>query len=223
MNFLSNKGWFYLLFICWSVPALSQFNIKVGYNGAILKAPSLNNMITLYNNDLTTKYDELDKFTSLHGLEIGVRYRIGNAGFEASWNSINSSTDVFGVINGSNFSKKYWLSMTEYALHAESYYNYFGIGAGLGYRTARMKTDIPGSRRKKQELDVSSGYNGKLYLIFQIPGDNVALVLKPYVQIPFSKLQFEGFAEQLGLNPIPDSNDDFRVFGLSILLYNGKQ
>lgn len=223
MNFLSKKILFVLIISCGTLPCVSQFNIKVGYNGAFLNAPNLNKMVDVYNEGLEKSIDDLDRFKSLHGLEIGVRYRIGRAGFEASWNSVSTSSDIFAEINGANFSKKYWLSLTEYALHAESYFSYFGFGAGLGYRTARMKTDIIGSRRKKQELDVSSGFNGKLYLIFQIPGDKVALAFKPYIQIPLSDLDFSQFGNQLLLDPLPQTKDRMKIYGISIVLYNGKQ
>lgn len=206
-----------------SYGVFGQFNIKVGYNAAFVEAPRLNNMVDVYNSGLVKPYDVLDKFSSLHGLELGVRYRIGNTGFEASWHSGLNTSDVYAEIDGSNYSKKYFISLTEYALQAENYIGYFGFGAGLGYRTARIKTDIPGSRRKRQELDASSGFNGKLYLIFQIPGEKVALAFKPYIQIPLSELSFPGFAEQLGLDASTETKDRFRAFGFSIVLYNGKQ
>lgn len=219
-------GVFSLIFCCIVLSTSTvtgQFNIKVGYNAIFIEAPNLNRMVDIYNSSLENPYDKLDKFTSLHGLELGLRYRIGNTGFEASWHSGLNTSDVYAQIGGSNFSKKYWISLTEYALQAENYLGYFGFGAGLGYRTARIKTDIPGARRKRQELDASSGFTGKLFLIFQIPGDKVALAFKPYIQIPLSDLSFPGFAEQLGSDPATDINDRLRAFGLSLVLYNGKQ
>jgi hypothetical protein len=201
----------------------SQVNIKVGYNGAFLNTPNLNNIIAQYNQSLEETFDALDEFKSLHGLELGVRYKIGKAGFEASWHSGLGTSDVFGVVNGSNYSKKYWMSLTEYSVNAESYFGYLGIGAGLGYRTLRLKTDIAGARRKRQELDISSGFNGKLYLIFQLAGDKVSLAVKPYIQIPLSDLSFPVFAKQIGADPLTESKDRFRVFGISLVLYNGKQ
>lgn len=201
----------------------AQFNVKVGYNAAFINAPTLDKMIEDYNQSLEVTLDELDRFRSLHGLEIGVRYRMGNSAFEATWHSGLGTSDVFGEINGSNFSKKYWMSLTEYAIQAEQYFGFAGFGAGIGHRTARIKTDIPGSRRKRQELDATSGFHGKLYLVFQIPGDKVALAVKPYYQIPLSDLNFEGFAKQLNASPQTETKDRLQTWGISIVLYNGKQ
>ncbi|MFZ1702952.1 MAG: hypothetical protein WAT79_01325 [Saprospiraceae bacterium] len=223
MKIFLQRGLFVSIMYVWTFPLLAQFNIKVGYNAAFVKVPTINNMIDQYNEGLEETFDALDPFRSLHGLEIGVRYKMGKAAFEASWTSVSNSSDVFAVENGANFSKKYWLSLTEYSVNAESHFSYFGFGAGIGYRTSRMKTDILGARRKKQELDRSSGFNGKLYLIFQIPGEKVALAVKPYIQIPLSDLDFPAFANKLNLDPIPQTKERFQVFGISIVLYNGKQ
>lgn len=223
MKFISRTTLIVWIFLIGNFPITAQFNVKVGYNAVFLDIPQVNGMVRQYNAGLAEPLDDLDEFSSLHGLELGVRYKIGNTGFEASWNSGLGNSDVFAVINGSNFSKKYFMSLSEFALHAESYYRWFGFGAGIGYRTARIRTDIAGSRRKRQELDSSSGFTGKIFLIFQIPGDKVALAFKPYYQIPLSDLSFPGFANQLGLNPLPDVNDRFKSFGISIVLYNGKQ
>lgn len=209
--------------IFFSHNSFGQVNIKVGYNGAFTQSPTLDNMVKLYNEKLDEIYDDLEPFSSLHGLELGVRYRMGNSAFEASWHSGLNSSDVYGVINGSSFSKKYFMSLTEYALHAEQYFGYVGFGAGLGYRTARMKTDIAGSRRKRQELDVTSGFSAKIFLVFQLPGDKVALAIKPYYQIPLSDLNFDGLATQMELDPGIKTKDRLQTWGISIVLYNGKQ
>ena len=93
---------------------MSQLNIKVGYTGGFTSAPDLNNIVRRFNEDFTGKYggkldDALNEIRSMHGLEIGLRYRINRVGFELSWHNMSDKSDVFGQLNDkTNFQDK-WL------------------------------------------------------------------------------------------------------------------
>jgi len=66
--------------------SIAQLNIKVGYAGGLVQAPELDKVVDDFNakfkavNPAGRLDDELDRFTSVHGLEIGLRYRTGNLG-----------------------------------------------------------------------------------------------------------------------------------------------
>ena len=213
-----------------------QLNIKVGYSNGFLDAPVLNKMVTDFNEGFVKKIgggsidDQLDWFKSIHGLEVGLRYRINKVGFELSWNSMSDKSDVFGTLqNKSAFQDKWFLSLTEYSAGIENYFGHFGYGASIGYRTARMKTDITGAPRKKKSILEESGFASKFYLIFQFGGDRVGIAFKPYIQTPFKHLDVSSFDQELNVQfddayrAVKPQEERFFMYGISIVLYNGRQ
>jgi len=225
MNFIHKRGIFFLFLCCVCFKTQAQLNIKIGYTGAYTKVPSINKIVNDFNVAHPELDDVLDEFKFLNGIEIGLRYRMRSAGFELSWANMSKKSDAFAV----GISEKWYLSLTDYSLSAESYFGNFGIGAGLGHRSAFMKTTVPGAPRKKKTVVDDGGFFTKLYLLAQIPGDKVGLAIKPYVQIPLRNLDFTNFSTELNrkfepnfITPVVDP-EKFLVFGISLVLYNGKQ
>ena len=220
-----------MLTLAYSASLSAQWNIKVGYAGGFMKAPVLNNVIDNFNNKYNTFEDKMDPFRSIHGLEIGLRYRLNSVGFEASWNSMSSKSDFIGKLPGSNvnFQDRWFMSMTEYSFGLENYIGDFGYGASLGYRTFRMKTDITGSTRKKRLVADEPGFSSKFYLLYQVPGNKVGIAFKPYVQFPLQEIDISDFDQDLnvqfddGYNAAKPQLEKFFMYGISIVLYNGKQ
>jgi hypothetical protein len=222
--------------MAWSISITCQVNIKVGYTGGFTKAPTMNNVVDRFNADFLKNNpegkldDALDQIKSLHGLEIGLRYRVNSVGFELSWHNMSDKSDVFGTLNDkSSFQDKWFTSITEYSLGVENYFGNFGYGASLGYRTARIKTDIVGAPRKKRLVTNESGLASKFYLIFQYPGDKVGIAFKPYVQVPIKDIDISSFDQELNVQlnntyqAVKPQEERFFMFGLSIVLYNGRQ
>ncbi len=216
--------------------ANGQFNIKVGYTGGFMKAPVLNDIVDRYNVKFGNADAPLEHFKSIHGLELGLRYRLNKVGFEVSWSSMTDRSSVLGkpsVGPSTNalFSDKYFLSLTEFSFGLENYFGNIGYGASIGNRTVRMKTDITGSTKKKREILSESGISTKFYLIFQYPGDKVGIAFKPYFQVPLTGLNMSGFDKELNNEldgndtfiPKDNQEEKFSMFGFSIVLYNGRQ
>ncbi|MEZ4909239.1 MAG: hypothetical protein R2774_00090 [Saprospiraceae bacterium] len=212
----------------------SQLNLKVGYNGVKLNPKKTIEIIDKFNTTLlsqsTTLHDDLNKIKNMHGIEIGLRYRIRNIGFELSWSSISTKNDVYATLsNDQLFQDKWYYSLTEYSLGVENYFGKLGYGAALGYQTYRIKTDITGVQRKKSPVVTESGATSKFYLIFQFPGDLVGIAFKPYFQIPLGKYNISSFDQTLneqiqeGYQSTGNYDEDMQLFGISILLYNGRQ
>lgn len=226
----------FILTISLYLSVIGQFNIKVGYASGFTKAPILNTIVDKFNGDFINNNPEgklddmLDHIRSLHGVEVGLRYRMNAVGFELSWHNMSHKSDVIGTLNNkSSFQDKWFTSLTEYALGIENYFGNFGYGASIGYRTARIKTDITGAPRKKRLVTTESGMASKFYLIFQYPGDKVGIAFKPYVQVPLKDADVSSFDQELNaqLNnsylAVQPQAEKFFLYGISIVLYNGKQ
>lgn len=223
---------FSLLFLFLNfLPVHSQFNIKVGYRGGFSKMDGINQVINRFNEKYFTLEDKLDEFKSLHGLELGLRYKMGPAAAEISWcNQTNRSDAVGRLPDNRSFQDKWFLSFTEWSFGLESYIgDYFGYGATIGYTSLNFRTDIEGTRRKRRLAASDSAYNTRFYLLFQYPGEKVSIAFKPYIQFPLSKYDVSGFDQDLNMALEPDyvapsgQSEQLRVFGISILLYNGRQ
>lgn len=221
-----------ILFLMSAVISLGQWNIKVGYTNGFTQATDYNDVVNNFNKNVENIYlldDALDPLTSLHGLELGIRYKINTVGFELSWANLNKRSDVFASQNNINrLQSRLFTSLTEYTLGAEKYYGILGYGASLGYRHLSIKTDVPGSRRKRSEITGEPGWAGKFYLIIQIPGDKVALAFKPYVQFPLTNYEMgrfeEGLNNKFGFSTRDNvASERFFMYGISVVLYNGKQ
>ncbi len=227
--------WLMVLSILIPITAYTQFNIKIGYNGGLVQATGMNEVISRFNQDFESKYggkldDPLDNIKFLNGIEVGARYRLGSVGFELSWNSMSDRSDAFGSLSsGSRLQTKWFTSLTQYALGIENYIGNFGYGASFGYRTARIKTAIDGTQRKKSDILSESGMTSKFYLLFQFPGQVVALAFKPYIEIPLKNTDITKFDRELfyrmdaSYTPTQQTFERFMVYGISVLLYNGPQ
>jgi hypothetical protein len=221
-----------LIFISFTFQtSYSQFNIKVGYRGGFSNMGGINSVIKEFNQKYFTLEDKLDEYKSLHGLELGVRYRMGAAAVELSWcNQTNRSDAVGRLPDGRSFQDKWFLSFTEWAFGLESYLGgYFGYGASIGYTSLNFRTDIEGSRRKRRLAASDDAYNTRFYLLYQYPGEKVSIAFKPYIQFPLSKYNVSGFDQDLNvsLDPeyiaLPGREEKLLIYGISILLYNGRQ
>ncbi len=232
MQNLKYLGFFFILYIGTTTGVLGQLNIKVGYTNGFTQGLNYNGVVSNFNKNIETQFildDALDPINSLHGLELGLRYRLNSVGFELSWSNLSKRSDAFASLDNVNrIQTKLFTSLTEYSLGAENYFGYFGYGASVGYRHLSIKTDVPGSRRKRAELLGEPGWAGKFYLLFQVPGDKVALTFKPYVQFPLSEYALDNFESGLNSKYGFDSRSSvekerFFMYGISILLYNGQQ
>jgi hypothetical protein len=233
---LSKYGLFSLYFIVLATGVVTaQLNIKVGYAGGAVQASQLDKIVDDFNTKFTILNpsgrldDELDRISSLHGLEIGLRYRTGNLGFECTWNNFSNNSDVIGTLeNQSSFQDKWFLSLTSYSAGVENYIGKFGFGASLAYRIFKMRTDISGATKKRKTITDADGFGTRIYLTFQFPGDKVGIAFKPFVELPLGSFDVTGFDQELGrqLNSSyqAEKNDvRLSLYGISIVLYNGLQ
>lgn len=229
-------GLFFLYLIMFtSLISTAQLNIKIGYAGGIVQARELDNVVDDFNAKFKIKNpsgrldDELDRFSSVHGLEIGLRYRTGNLGFECTWNNFSNKSDIFGALNNQSlFQDKWFLSHTSYGAGVENYIGKIGIGTSVTYRLLKMSTDIAGSTRKRKTIVSDDGFGVRLYLTLQFPGDKVGIAFKPFAELPLGNFDITGFDQELGQQLDNSYKADpkstrLALYGISIVLYNGLQ
>jgi hypothetical protein len=226
---------FFIIGLLSSQALVAQFNIKVGYAGGWIQDNEINEIIRRFNVGIGSKLeDKMDEFSSLHGLELGLRYRRNRMGVELSWHSLSGNSDFVGTVitqtqTFPSVTDKWFMSQNEYTLGLENYYGQWGYGASFGLTDIRMRTSITGSARKRRLVMDESIPTGKLYLIYQYPGEKVGIAFKPYVKIPLQSINVGVFETDLMRTYIPDfqviNSPDTRwlTYGVSIVLYNGAQ
>ena len=203
----------------------SQFNIRVGYAFAYTEADGLNVIMRKYNDANPWLENKFDEFHYFNGLELGVRYKFGNLGFDLSFNNLSKSSEGQGnnPTTGSYFKDKWNASLIDYSLGIETYYGNIGIGTALCSTRFKVTTDISNSKNDKVVMK-SNQYSSRFYLIFSLPTRSTAVALKPFVEIPWNNFNFSAVNQEIfgsGVDNDPAYDAKMMFFGISALFYNG--
>lgn len=230
--FNSKKWAFTLLFglnVFFNTAHISaQINAYVGYVYSQNKDTKiLNDIIGRYNTRNPTLLNRMASINSLHGVDLGVRYRFPSVSFEFNW--INKFSQVHDrVMNADRTEYKntlYYKSQT-FCLGTELYYEWFGLGASIDWNRLVMKKE-KSSDRVKEDWLVQGGLSNHFFLNFEFDlNDAMAFSIRPYVQMPLYKNDFYGIEAKL--NPDLASSVDPTAYkqkvvnwGIKLLFVNG--
>lgn len=217
------------LIIATNSPLLAQLNIKIGYNIGYTN-PTLNNeIITRFNED-HTYVGGLKELHTLHGIQAGLRYRVGNLGLEATWNNKFQSTETSGTNPNTNTSlyRKLSFRYGSYSFGTELYLSEFiGLGASIDADNIRYRLESI-KNGTRSEIFSQWGLGSHFYISLNIPGNDIlTLSIKPYVQIPWTKTDISNLETSLNPDYIPaidesDYQQDYLNFGIMLIFYNGE-
>lgn len=211
-------------------PALTsaQFNIRIGYVGAVMGPEQLNNIAQRYNRENPWLADELRDLNLINGFTFGLRNRWESFGLEFSWTSKIARRVTGGVDPAQNkeIYKTYLYRLGSFSAGAEIFRDNLTLGGSIDisdFVVRRQYEDDPKPVRFLEESFVA----GTLYLGYEIKTSQVlALSFRPYVQIPFQRVNIFPYEEEFFPNTTanPDDQQENLVnFGLMLLFYNGKQ
>lgn len=204
--------------------ARAQVNLKVGYNGMYSRMPALNKLFSDYNAVQTDLNEKFGSLRFLHGIEIGMRYKVAKGtGIELTWvnhQSVNNKASGMDA-GGSFFEEKWKLSSTEYSIGLENYYGNFGFGGTFGKRSYKYLYSIPNSKSKIEALN-ESVLTSRFYLIIHVQTGRSGFAIKPYYQMPWGEINIKDVETQL-LGTTGDNIENYKAFGINLVFYNGRQ
>lgn len=181
----------------WTVKA--QINAFVGYaysqnnDGKVL-----NNIIERYNSNNPTLLKPMSHLKALHGVDIGIRYRIPSVSFEFNWiNKFNRINDRVKTSDNTEYQNNIYFKSQTFCLGTEFYYEWFGIGASIDWNHLIIKKEKSADRIKEEWLS-QSGLSNHIFLNFEFNmNDAMAMSIRPYVQLPLYKNDFRNIEKKL--------------------------
>ncbi|MFT4667670.1 MAG: hypothetical protein ACI8YQ_003983 [Polaribacter sp.] len=205
-----------------SISANAQMHFKVGYTPAYLEPEENNKLLQSYNERNPWLRETFDDLNWIHGLDVGLRYRIGFVALEASWRASFANKNAEGRLPTTNaaFQKKLIYRFNTYTFGLENYIGPVGLGVSLGYNRMTMK-----ERTTDDRIDIlkTDQWIGTIYLgLYTNHDGTISFALRPFVQIPIDQFDISKLADNLGE---PDSGEllekNYMTFGLSLVIFNG--
>lgn len=206
-----------------SVELTAQVNVRVGY---IASFPQLS-----VNDNLLASFDPVngevsDGFGStgfMQGLQLGLRYRVGNFAIEAGWESVSRdrSALIFNTTSDSFTNREYNYSLSSYRTGIDNYFGKYGLGTTLMYQSLKIEriignNELPITKERKLGL--------RLEFIWQVQESPfISFEIRPFYQFSLGDYNLSGLAEDLGLAASVDVMESPKMWGLSLVFYNGRQ
>jgi len=200
--------------------SIGQFNVQVGYNTAWSQFTEINHQLNQYNEENNPHLEEgFDELHFLHGIGIGLRYKISDFALEATWSNLNRTRNslLYFAQSDSFDSREYKFGLNSLSIGADSYSKYVGIGAALHYQKLNITRNI-GSNELR--LTNNRNLNLDLHLNIKISSnESIQSILRPYYRFSLQSHDISRFSGDINDTGSPDV--DIQVYGISLLFYNG--
>lgn len=205
----------------------AQANIKVGYVFGYSNLEQTTSIFDRFNANNPQAEKPLSPVKAFNGIELGLRYKLQNFGFELTVSSISGSTEALNVFqsNGTLGKDEWSTSLLNFSLGIENYFGAFGYGATIGTQKLKYKTNFETGDDKKTVYN-ESVLNSKFYLIFEWPSNLISFSIRPYVSTtwsPYNIQNVEWTIDPQSTIPKNEFDQDLIVYGISLLFYNGPQ
>jgi hypothetical protein len=204
--------------------ATAQLNFKIGYDGAYSPAPQMNHAVRAYNlehGDVLNR--TIPPFHWLHGLNVGVRYRINYLASEISWESLGNRIEAV-EINGSNAEERtVYTRLNNLTYSQELLMGNVGLGISAAYGFYAIGADLEGSSQKRN-IGESRPFSTKFYLTFSLrASDILSIAIKPYYRYHWSGAMDTGKLNNYWSTGLSGELEPFHHFGIHFCFYNGPQ
>lgn len=199
----------------------AQFNVKIGYNpifGAFNGVNAIQDAYISNNGEIQNGFNDL---SFMHGIQLGVRYRIGTFGVELGWESLSSNREALSFnSNNEVFTvREYDHDLKTWIIALDQYFRPVGFGAALTRTNYSVGREIGNNRIPI--LDESQwGLRLQLNLVIQ-ESSRVSFLIRPYYQFYLNDFNIEPLAGDL--NNTAATTESLSYFGLSLVFYNGRR
>ncbi|MBL7817731.1 MAG: hypothetical protein JNL70_22175 [Saprospiraceae bacterium] len=206
----------------------AQINAFVGY--AYVQNTDnkiFNGIIERYNANNPTLLQPMATLKYLHGVDLGIRYRIPSVSFEFNWiNKFNNINDRKMATDNTEYRNVIYYKSQTFCLGLEFYHEWFGIGSSIDWNKLILRKEKSSDRIKETWLS-QGGLSNHTFLNFEINmNDAMAFSIRPFVQLPLYQNDF--YPVETKLNPhlvgSVDPNDYKQKivnWGIKLLFVNG--
>ena len=209
--------------MCSIASAYSQVNIKIGYNIGFPQLPVNDDILAQFSPADSEVIDPFSPISFMHGIQLGLRYRVGNIAAEVGWESISRDRTAltYRAANDSFTDRQYNYSLSGLSVGVDNYFGRFGLGSVLLYNKLSIDRTIGNNN-----LGIVSDRQLALRLqfIWQVQeSEMVAVQIKPYYQFNLKGYSLSNLATDLDVSGSIDADESPKVFGISLIFYNGRQ
>lgn len=188
-----------LAFLTLTLSLKGQSYLSFGYTKSYYSMSNLNRYVFMYNYNRQWLDQKMDFFTNSSGFQMAYGYRFSpRFYFESELLFPHRMNSAWGVEPNSGSKATRTIKFGVSSINLNYYLNFIntgffnvGFGCGPGISFANIKTTYLNDATKNYEEDIT---NDKIFLDFSfgVPlelnfGDRLALVAKPYIDIPFKK------------------------------------
>lgn len=222
---------FACLILCFE--GTSQLNIKIGYSVAYAPAKTNNDLVRMYDDSQFQQYGEdnynqMGNLGAMNGVNIGFRYALNTSSVELSWESLRKTKKSTAFVAGQPQTQptavpyEILYASNNMMFTFENEIGFIGLGSSIGYNVFSIKAPASNGDEKKKIVK-DNQFFARFHLALSFTGNStVSCSLKPFIQVPLSKINFKALADNLEVSG--DSYDEsLPLFGLSLIFYNGPQ
>jgi hypothetical protein len=200
----------------------AQFNLKIGYNASFPSLSTTNELLAGFQVPNQEIVESFKKLSFMHGIQLGLRYRLGDVAFVAGWERISRDRSALSLATLSEAftTRTYDFSFSGFHGGFESYYGSFGFGSTL--HSTRYKVSRQVSTNNLILLN-DTKWNLRLKLIWVLQESNlVSVSIQPYYQFGLSDYDISAFATDISGENV-NQLESPRFLGISFVFYNGRQ
>ncbi|MEM9917523.1 MAG: hypothetical protein AAF990_05470 [Bacteroidota bacterium] len=202
----------------------AQFNTKIGYRAAWVQFDDYNSLLDDFNNERDWLDDTFKDLRLQQAVMMGGRYRWSNIALEFTGIFGFNSTKARGTDPAGNvsFFKQFAYRQAGGSLGVEFFAGLFSVGSSINWENFIVRTsDRSGGR--KTEIMKEQGWSAQFFLSISSPRSaNLALSLRPYIQLYQNDWDFSPAYEELGVAADKNSIEESMAFGVQVIFYNGK-
>ena len=212
-------------FFLFSNPINAQLNITTGYELNYQLANDFNDIIKEFNTQNDFLDENLDELRIMHGLQLGLQYEIEDfLAFTLGWKYRFKNSESSGIDPNTSeeVRRDLFIRQNVISVGFENKFGLVGYGATFDYNRTRFRQEKNNSNNKE---DISSGQNfsSTFFLSFtSSPSNQTKLSVRPYIQVPWSKLNLDQLNMELNESSGTEKIEDgFLSFGLMLIFLNG--
>jgi hypothetical protein len=204
----------------------AQINTMAGYVYGYSDIPALSGIIDSFNARTPGLSAPMSHVNSMHGMVLGLRYRLPHLSLEFSWANSFARASNRSTAGATEVRNTLSFTSNTLSLGGELYFGKVGVGASFDFNTYSIKTAKPGFTPRDDSYS-SKSLTNHIFFSIEVPmNERMSLSFRPYVQLPTSAFDFYKTAghlnSEVGQN-IGQYQNRVTTYGIRIIFFNGQK
>ena len=205
----------------------AQINTIAGYVYGYSDIPALSGIIDSFNARTPGLSTPMSHVNSMHGMVLGLRYRLQHVSLEFSWTNSFARSSNRSTAGPTEVKNTLSFTSNTLSLGGEFYFGKVGVGGSFDLNTYRIATTKPGSSPRDDSYPGNSSLTNHIFFSIELPiNERMSLSFRPYVQLPTSSFDFYRTAghlnSEVGQN-IGQFQNQITTYGIRIIFFNGEK